>query len=122
MSTPIPNPLDRYPAVRAALYMVQWIFNGITVVLSAVFTFTTGMPDDWPRWFLGILAVAPVIWTYLGLTAQANVWNPPPADTPHEAEDFPEDDRGAGELDLILKVAAAAALILVCIVLLARLL
>ena len=122
MSSPIPNPLDKYPSVRAVLYMVQWVFNGITVVLSAVFTFTEGTPDDWPRWFLGVLAVAPVVWTYLGLTAQANVWNPPDPGTPHEAEDLPLDDRGAGELDLILKVAALAALVLVCIILLARLL
>jgi len=119
MSSPLPvNPLDRYPAIRAALYLAQWVFNGITVVLSAVFTFTTGMPDDWPRWYLGILAVAPVLWAYLGRTAQTNVWNPPPPDTPHEAAD----DRGAAELDTALKLAALTALILVIIVLLIRLL
>lgn len=68
------NPLDKYPRVRAYLYLIQWIVNGLIAVLTAVFTFQYGLTeiDQWPQWFLGIIAVAPVLWTYLGLTAQQN--------------------------------------------------
>lgn len=121
MSNPIaiPNPLDRYPAVRQVLYLAQWLITGIQSVFSAYFAFAEGTPEDWPRWFLASLAVGPVFWAYFGRTAQTNVWNPPDPGTPHEAA---EDERGVGELDLILKVAALAALVLVAIILLARLL
>jgi hypothetical protein len=66
------NPLNNYPQVRAILYLIQWVVNGVIAVLSAAFGFVYGLPDDWPMWFLGVLAVAPVLWTYLGLTAQQN--------------------------------------------------
>jgi len=72
------NPLDRHPKVREALLLVQWLVTGIQVVLGALFTFLYGAtPDDlrleWPVWFLASLAVAPVLWAYLGFTAQNNV-------------------------------------------------
>lgn len=67
------NPLDQYPAVRTVLYALQWFLTGVQVVLSALFTFLYGAPDDWPVWFLASLAVLPALWSYLGVTAQANV-------------------------------------------------
>ena len=66
------NPLDRHPDVRAILYMIQWAVTGVQTVLSAYFAFDLGSVDGWPRWFLATLAVAPVLWAYLGVTAQAN--------------------------------------------------
>ena len=70
------NPLNRYPKVREALYLVQWIVTGIQTVLSAAFAFIYGDMTGWPDWFLLSLAVAPVLWTYLGTTAKANVNQP----------------------------------------------
>lgn len=68
------NPLNDYPKVREVLLAVQWVANGIQVVLGALFAFIYG-PDlaNWPVWFLASLAVAPVLWSYLGFTAQRNV-------------------------------------------------
>lgn len=76
MNTPVSNPLDNYPSIRSGLYLTQWIVTGIQTVLSAFFAFQLGSPDDWPRWFLASLAVAPVLWAYLGITAQTNVESP----------------------------------------------
>jgi len=73
MNTPVSNPLDNYPRVRSILYVIQWVVTGVQTVLSAAFTFIYGTPDDWPLWFLGSLAVTPVLWSYLGVTAQTNV-------------------------------------------------
>lgn len=68
------NPLDRFPRVREALYLIQWVVTGAQTVLSAYFTFALGQSvDSWPEWFLASLAVAPVLWTYLGITAKGNV-------------------------------------------------
>ena len=68
------NPLDRFPRVREVLYLIQWTVTGIQTVLSAYFVFDFGNDVSlWPQWFLASLAVAPVLWTYLGITAQANV-------------------------------------------------
>lgn len=66
------NPLDQYPAIRQALYLVQWLTTGAQTVLATFFAFQMGTPDDWPRWFLATLAVTPVLWAYLGITAQTN--------------------------------------------------
>lgn len=67
------NPLDRYPAVRSALYMVQWVVNGILTIAGTVFV-ARGVPiDRLPEWYVLALAISPVLWTYLGLTAQQNV-------------------------------------------------
>jgi hypothetical protein len=89
------NPLDKYPAVRSALYLVQWLVTGIQTVLSAYFAFSIGVDGmaDWPRWFLGSLAVAPVLWTYLGLTAQANTVTQPAEHWSDRVDDYsPADD------------------------------
>lgn len=67
------NPLDRHPQVREALLNVQWGVTGLQTVGSALFLFMYQSPADWPVWFLASLAVAPVLWGYLGFTAQANV-------------------------------------------------
>lgn len=67
------NPLDDYPVVRKALYFVQWLVTGVQTVLSAFFAFHFGAVDGWPQWFLASLAVTPVLWAYLGVTAQRNV-------------------------------------------------
>lgn len=66
------NPLDRYPSVRAGLYMVQWFVNGVLTIAGVVFV-TRGVPvENLPEWYVLALAVAPVLWTYLGVTAQSN--------------------------------------------------
>lgn len=66
------NPLDQYPAVRSALYMLQWVANGVLVIAGVVFTSLGTSLDELPRWYVLSLAIAPVLWTYLGLTAQSN--------------------------------------------------
>lgn len=66
------NPLDRYPSVRAALYLFQWVVNGVLTIAGVVFV-SLGTPlDSLPQWYVLALAVAPALWTYLGITAQAN--------------------------------------------------
>ena len=66
------NPLDQYPSARSALYLVQWLVTGIQSIISAYLA-AIGTPlEDWPQWFLASLSVAPVLWTYLGITAQNN--------------------------------------------------
>lgn len=72
MSEPI-NPLDRNPAARRVLYDVQWGITGLQTVFSAFFAFMYGSPTEWPEWFLATLAVLPVLWSYLGITAKTNV-------------------------------------------------
>lgn len=67
------NPLDKHPQVREALLLLQWIVTGLQTVDSALFFFMYQSPDDWPTWFLGSLAVTPVLWAYLGFSAQKNV-------------------------------------------------
>ena len=66
------NPLNQYPAVRAAFYMLQWVANGVLVIAGVVFATLGTSLDDLPRWYVLALAIAPVLWTYLGLTAQTN--------------------------------------------------
>lgn len=67
------NPLDQYPAARKALYTAQWIVNGVLVVAGTVFLATDTATEDLPQWYVLALAIAPVLWTYLGRTAQQNV-------------------------------------------------
>lgn len=66
------NPLDNLPQVRKVLYVVQWVLNGIATVLSAWFLASDRPMDRWPEWFVVSLAVLPVLWTYLGITASKN--------------------------------------------------
>lgn len=71
------NPLDNLPQVRKVLYVLQWVVTGIQAVLSAYFTTVADRPmDRWPEWFIASLAVGPVLWTYLGITASSNVQAP----------------------------------------------
>lgn len=88
------NPLQEYPRVRRALYLIQWAVSGVQAVLSAIFAFVYGASDleDWPRWFLGTLAVLPVAWAYLGLTAQTNVSTPTTVLDEGEAVEVDEGD------------------------------
>jgi uncharacterized membrane protein YhdT len=73
------NPLDNLPQIRKALYVVQWVLNGIATVLGAYFAVATEKGvDQLPEWYVISLAVLPVLWTYLGLTASQNVGTPPP--------------------------------------------
>lgn len=66
------NPLDQYPQIRSALYLLQWVVNGALVIAGVVFA-TLGTPiDRLPEWYVLALAIAPVLWTYLGVTAQKN--------------------------------------------------
>ena len=67
------NPLTNYPAVRSALYIVQWVANGVLTIAGTVFVALGTDLDALPTWYVLALAIAPVLWTYLGLTAQAHV-------------------------------------------------
>ena len=73
------NPLEQYPGVRKALYTLQWIANGVLSIAGVVFTAQGTNLDALPKWYILALAIAPVLWTYLGLTASANVEPDPPA-------------------------------------------
>lgn len=66
------NPLSDYPAARKALYTIQWILNGAAAVLGAFFVANGTPTDALPQWYVVSLAVLPVLWTYLGLTAAQN--------------------------------------------------
>lgn len=67
------NPLDQYPAVRKAFYFVQWVVNGVLAVAGAVFLVQGTSLEDLPQWYVLAGAIGPVLWTYLGITAQTNV-------------------------------------------------
>lgn len=77
------NPLDQYPQVRRYLYMLQWVANGVLAVAGAYFAASSAGVDDLPHWYVLTLAVAPVLWTYLGVTAQSNVTTDGDVDTYH---------------------------------------
>lgn len=72
------NPLNDKPQVRKALYTLQWVANGVLVLAGAYFAATGSSLDALPQWYVVSLALAPVLWTYLGLTAQQNVDTPEP--------------------------------------------
>ena len=76
------NPLNKYPRVREVCYFLQWVVNGVLALAGAYFAvIADGMTvAALPEWYAVTLACAPVLWTYLGLTAQANVF---PADRYH---------------------------------------
>lgn len=67
------NPLDDLPGVRKVLYVVQWIVNGILVVAGAVFVVQGTDVSELPKWYVLTAAIGPVLWTYLGITAQQHV-------------------------------------------------
>lgn len=66
------NPLDSLPRVRAALYLVQWVVNGALTLAGGYFVLAGVGVDDLPRWYVITVGMAPLLWTYLGITAQAN--------------------------------------------------
>lgn len=67
------NPLDNRPGVRRILYIIQWVVNGVLTVAGAVFLIQGTATEDLPEWYVLTLGIAPVLWTYLGITAQSNV-------------------------------------------------
>lgn len=67
------NPLNSYPTLRKWAYVVQWVTNGVLAVAGVVFATLGTTLDDLPAWYVLALAVAPALWTYLGLTASNNV-------------------------------------------------
>lgn len=69
--------LSDYPQMRKALYLVQWIYNGALAVMGAVLVVQQTPLAEAPQWYLLMAGVGPVLWTYLGLTAQTNVSEPP---------------------------------------------
>ncbi len=67
------NPLNSYPQVRKALYTIQWIVGGVLTVAGAYFALSQTGIDDLPRWYVITAGLSPVLFTYLGITAQQNV-------------------------------------------------
>lgn len=63
------NPLDQYPGVRARLYLVQWVVNGLTGALAVVLT-ALGQS---PLWFIIATGVLNFVWSYTGTMAANNV-------------------------------------------------
>lgn len=64
------NPLEQYPQIRKALYLIQWIVNLVMGALGIVFLndSTPGVP----QWFTVAGLVLAFVWAYSGLTAQNN--------------------------------------------------
>lgn len=96
------NPLDNLPQVRKVLYAVQWVVNGVLTLAGIVFATQGTDLDALPQWYVLALAIAPALWTYLGITAQTNVTD---ADTP------PKEQYGA--LDWVAAVAVTALVLVV---------
>ena len=67
------NPLNQYPSVRKVLYVIQWVVSGLQTIAAAYFAASGTAIDDLPKWYVISLAVLPVLWTYLGRTAETNV-------------------------------------------------
>lgn len=67
------NPLDNMPGARKVLYVVQWVVNGVLTIAGVVFLTQQTPTEDLPQWYVLALAIAPVLWTYLGITASSNV-------------------------------------------------
>jgi len=66
------NPLNKYPRAREVCYFVQWVVNGVLTLAGAYFVANGVGVEGLPDWYVITLACAPVLWTYLGLTAQVN--------------------------------------------------
>jgi hypothetical protein len=49
------------------------VVNGILAIAAIIFTVQGKSPDEYPDWYLVAAAIAPFLWTYLGITAQTNV-------------------------------------------------
>lgn len=78
------NPFDLYPGARKALYVLQWIVNLVLGIIAIILTALGRSPE----WFVITGAVFNFVWTYTGITAQANT----PASDDHEYSSDPSDD------------------------------
>jgi uncharacterized membrane protein YhdT len=86
------NPLDQYPEARKYLYMLQWIVNGVVTIAGAYFLIDGTAMEDLPRWYVLTVGIAPVLWTYLGITAQTNVTEAIPLPGPEIHPPAPPDE------------------------------
>jgi hypothetical protein len=83
------NPLNEYPKVRKALYVVQWIISLVMGALGIVLAAQNGGPENLPGWYNTATLVLAFVWTYTGITAQGNV----------ETVDYNVDPDGEGDED-----------------------
>lgn len=67
------NPLEQYPQVRNTLYIVQWVVNLVLGALGAALV----VLGESPLWFILATTVFNFVWSYTGLTAQANTSTTP---------------------------------------------
>lgn len=67
------NPLEQFPKVRNTLYIVQWVVN---LALGALGVALVALGES-PLWFVITTAVFNFVWSYTGLTAQANTSTTP---------------------------------------------
>lgn len=65
------NPLDDWPRIRRAMYIAQWMLNGVMGALTIIFL-AVGDGLSLPLWFMITGAVLNFVWTYTGITAQSN--------------------------------------------------
>lgn len=65
------TPLDQYPRIRSALYLIQWIASGVLLIMTAVVAVLT--EGNIPVWLVAMTAGLNVFTTYTGLTARGNV-------------------------------------------------
>lgn len=70
------NPFENNPTFRKVTYRAQWLINGALAVLAAFFAATSDGITDFPKWYLVLVAVLPVLWTYLGVQADTNTSAP----------------------------------------------
>jgi hypothetical protein len=66
------NPLDAYPQIRKVLYTVQWMVTGVLSIAGVVFVTQGTAVENLPEWYVLALAISPVLWAYLGITAASN--------------------------------------------------
>ncbi len=108
------TPFDGNPTFRKVTYKAQWVINGVLVLLGAYFTATEPSIVDFPKWFLTISAVAPVLWAYLGVQADANT----PATAPPRNEGGYVRRQANGLLHTIGLILVAVAVLLLVLALL----
>ena len=101
------NFLDEFPKARKWTYFFQWTVNLALAVLGAYFATVKDSIEALPDWYVVALAVAPILWTYLGLQAGANT----PASSPPPPDNV--DERGSVSVLEALLVALVVILILV---------